>query len=141
MPTWAGVLVIFLTAGHLLSALTRQEQAERRLVQAALWGALAALVALPPSSGFRGVLNDAVVWRLNGISPPLVVLFLLLVALGAGLQLPAWCRRRVADTPHPGTGWGIIAPVLFALLLLTGGLLAGPLTPLFTLIRESLLLR
>ena len=141
LPTWAGALVICLTAGSLLSALTLRERTERRVLQASVWGALAALVALPPSSGFRGVLADYPTWRIAGMSPRLVLLLLVLLAIGAGLQLPAWCRRRVAETPRAGTGWGIIAPFLFALLLVTGGLLAGPLSPLFTLIRQSLLQR
>ena len=141
VPTWAGALVIWLTAGRLLSVLTRYERAERLVLQAALWGALAALVALPPSSGFRGVQAVYHTWRQAGTSPLLIIILLALVALSAGLQVPAWCRSRAADTPHPGAGWGIIAPFLLALLLVSSGLLAGPLAPLFTLIRQSLLQR
>lgn len=140
-PTWAGVLVIWLTSGHLLSALVQQEQVERRVLQIALWGSLAALVALPPSGGWYAVRAFFHTWRQYGTPPALVIVLLLLFAVGAALQLPAWCRRRVADTPHAGTGWGVFPPLLLALLLLTAGLFAAKLAPLFTLIRQSLLLR
>jgi hypothetical protein len=141
VPTWAGALVIWLTASHLLSAFTLSERAARMVLQVAVWVALAALIALPPTSGFRGLLAVYHNWRYFGMSPVIVIILLLLIAVGAGLQLPAWCRRHLAAKPHEGAGWGIFSPLLFALLLAIGGLLAGPLTPLFSLIRQSLLLR
>jgi hypothetical protein len=141
VPTWAGALVIWLTASHLLSAFTLRERTERLIMQVAVWVAFAALIAVPPSSGFRGVQAVYHTWRHSGTSPVIVIILLLLIAVGAGRQIPAWCRSHMATKPHEGAGWGVVSPWLFALLLIIGGLLAGPLTPLFTLMRQSLLLR
>jgi hypothetical protein len=44
-----------------------------------------------------------------------------------------------AAAARPGIGWAILGPFLFAVLLFTTGLLSGPLTPIFQMIRQSLL--
>ena len=46
--TWVGFTAIWLSSAGLLPVLAMRERVERQIVQAALWVALAALLAVPP---------------------------------------------------------------------------------------------
>ncbi len=74
-----------------------------------------------------------------GIPPALIVFALLVTGLCTALLLPRWVAVQQAETPRPGAGWGILAPFLLALILVTCGLLARQFAPGFELIKQSLL--
>lgn len=136
---WVGSLGIWPAANGLLPALTRNERGERATVLLSCWLALAALVAVPWLPGYRGL---AALWGVlsqAAMPPGLIVFALIVTALSAGYLLPRWAATQQADTPHPGVGWGIIAPFAMAFCLVACGLLASQFHTLFALIRQSLL--
>lgn len=140
LMTWAGVVTVWLASGNLLPALTVDgERSERRIVWISCWATLAALVAVPPFTGFRAVADCWTIWQHSGTPPWLVLSALVITAVGTALQLPRWARAQAAARPIPGSGWGVIGPFLLTLALLACGLFGSVLSPLFTLIRQSLL--
>jgi len=136
---WAGTLTIALTAGSLLDALTPGERTERWVLAASIWVGVAMLVGLPPGPVYRAVAAGWESFAAVGAPRPLLLLALAVIALCAGWLLPRWLRARYATAPRPGAGWGILAPVALALLLLAAGCLAAHLQPIHELIRRSLL--
>ncbi len=136
--TWVGTLCIWLVAGSVLAALSPTEQSERTTVLTACWMALAALVALPPGPGYRGL---AALWQPMqqlGVPRALVVCTLVVTGLCAVLLLPRWAADQTSPTPRAGATWGIIGPFALAFLLLALGLFGDYLTPVLALLRTSL---
>ena len=137
--TWACTMVVWLSAGALLPALTLEEGGERGILLTALWLSLAAIVALPPTPGFLGC---AALWAAMlqlGVPQPLVVISLIAGGLSAAVILPRWALGQRALVPRPGAGWGIIGPFTLAFALIACGFLAPRFDPLLSLIRQSLL--
>jgi hypothetical protein len=137
--TWVAVTGVWVAGNGLLPALAPSERTERGVVQTAQLLALAALVAVPFTAGYHGLVP--LVGALNTLHTPLPLLVLCLVvtAVCSLLLLPRWLRVAGAATPRPGAGWGILGPFTLAILLTFAGLLAVRLTPLFALITASLL--
>jgi hypothetical protein len=136
--TWAGLTSIWLAAGGMLTVLAPAERGERTTVQVACWLSLIALIAIPPGPAFRGL---HALWEpMKALSVPrgLVVLTLVVTGICTALALPRWFDRQTTPSPRPGAAWGIIAPFLFACLLLTLGLFGGHLNHLLTQIAHSL---
>jgi len=137
--TWAGSATIWFAGNGLLPALAARERGERTVVLLALLLALAALVAVPGTTGFRGL---ALLWStlLQAQVPGLLLIASLLVTAGSvAVLLPRWFAGLTAPAPHPGAGWGIIGPFLVAIVLTLCGLFAWRLDPLLEAIRASLL--
>lgn len=139
IPTWAGAITVWLAVGNLLPQLTHHERSERIVLYGALGMATAALLAVPPTTGFYGIRTLWSSWGQFGASPAIILISLLVALCCIGWQLPRYLSTQVAASSHPGTGWGVIGPFAFAFVLLAAGVLAGPLAPLFSLIRISLL--
>ncbi|HOF87339.1 MAG TPA: hypothetical protein PLZ36_04415, partial [Armatimonadota bacterium] len=115
------------------------ERTERWVLAASIWVGVAMLVGLPPGPVYRAVAAGWESFAAVGAPRPLLLLALAVIALCAGWLLPRWLRARYATAPRPGAGWGILAPVALALLLLAAGCLAAHLQPIHELIRRSLL--
>jgi hypothetical protein len=136
---WAGNLAIWLSVVHLLPVLAATEHGERLSLYFACWVATAILVACPLTAGYWGLANCWMSWQQYHTPPVLIVTALLVSAGSLLLLLPRWLRTLMAQTPRIGAGWGILGPFMLACALLVCGLCAGPLHPLFLLIRQSLL--
>ena len=137
--TWVAVTGVWVAGNGLLPALAPAERTERGVVHTAQLLALAALVAVPFTAGSRGLAPLLAALARLSTPTPLLVLCLVVTALGSLLLLPRWLRPAEGALPRTGTAWGILGPFALALLLTLAGLLATRLTPLFELIRTSLL--